>query len=135
MMLFKTYRTKKNIGKIKDEVSQLRSMAEELLNNAMREEQEDIIEKERKLEEAKQVYDKYKMRIEDLERKINAIEEELPPRRGLNRLRYLNPWILVFIVIVIAAILFALMQEKSSGKTLQSPHAYLIPYHVLEIFS
>lgn len=133
MMLFKTYRTKKEIEEVKDDVQELRSLVEEFLKMITKEEQEGIaqienlqdypdIDKEillekfsRKIEEARQIADKHKMRIEEVERKIQGIENRLPPRKGLNRLLYLNPWIVILIGIGITIVLFALTEENSKG--------------------
>jgi hypothetical protein len=137
-MLFRIYRTKKEIDEIKEDVRQLRSLVDEFLDMITKEEQEGIISIEnlqdlpdidkeilleklsRKLEEAKQIADKYMVRIEETERKIHVIEERLPPRRGLNRLLYLNPWILVLIGIGIIIILFALTGGNSKGDHLST---------------
>lgn len=140
-MFFKTYRIKRDVDKVKGDVRQLWSLLEDFLNMVTQEKQKSIIETEklwdlpdidkeillekfsRKQEEVKQIYDKYKMRIEKIEWKIHTIENQLPPWKGLNRLRYLNPWMLVLIGVGIAAILFALTQERGNVKIWQPRYA------------
>ena len=55
-------------------------------------------------ERADQVVSRMRLQRE-LRQRIGMLEEKLPPASGLNRLRYVNPWIFTWILAALAVVL------------------------------